>query len=224
MLRKLIDGEYLELDDWIGRATKGLCAEAAERVREEIESHYAESVASLMEHGAQPGAAELEAIKRLGSPYKARRGYLAAYPTVGEMQQFKRSFAQMEAVGQLGYKLHWRELWFVGCAVFLAGVWLIEGHAQVHWFLLASAFAVLSQACAGRITNWTSDQTNARLRYEIYRRAERWITFVIIAIVSAMFLAKGWVAALAPFLLFMIALIYRDRRIWRKVKPFVDGS
>ena len=75
MFRELIDGEYLVLDDWLERATNGLCAEAADRVREEIESHYAESVASLIENGARPGAAELEAIKQLGSPYKARRGF-----------------------------------------------------------------------------------------------------------------------------------------------------
>jgi hypothetical protein len=224
MIRELIDGEYLELDDWIERATKGLAPEAVERVREEIHEHYDESVAALTEAGLSRGAAELEAIKRLGSPYKARRGYLRAYPTRRVMAAFDYRFERYKLVRALGLRLHWREWMFAGYVVFVVSVYALEGASEVHWALVPIAFAVAAEAFAARIAARLTRLGGVRKQYETLLRVQSWFSWLITAFIVAVCLVQGWYAALAVALPLLTFLIYRDHRSWRKIRPFVEGS
>ena len=54
MIRELFDGEYLVLDEWLKRATRGLSEIAIARISEDIQEHYDESVAALAEKAGEP--------------------------------------------------------------------------------------------------------------------------------------------------------------------------
>ncbi len=73
--------EYTDLILWIETAAKGLCPEAKERVRGEIDSHYEDARACELERGASETEAHAAAMAALGDPYRAKRALRKTYFT-----------------------------------------------------------------------------------------------------------------------------------------------
>lgn len=69
------------VDRWLEIATKGLCAQAKERIRAEIQSHYDDAVAESMEQGLSAAEAHAAAVAGLGNPRRSRRAFRHSYLT-----------------------------------------------------------------------------------------------------------------------------------------------
>jgi len=74
------------LDVWIARATHGLCAQAEERVRREIASHYAEAMEDLCETGMMLDAAAALTIEGLGDAVTANKALRRTYLTTWQQR------------------------------------------------------------------------------------------------------------------------------------------
>ena len=74
------------VSEWIDCATRGLCEDARERIRKEIEAHYEEAVSEYRENGGTLKESHKAAIRSLGSPERARRVYRKTYLTAHEWQ------------------------------------------------------------------------------------------------------------------------------------------
>jgi hypothetical protein len=61
------------LDAWVAMATSGLCDDSRERIGEEIESHYTETLAKAEADGLDSAEARVQAVRSLGDPRRARR-------------------------------------------------------------------------------------------------------------------------------------------------------
>jgi hypothetical protein len=60
-----------DLPEWLDIATNGLASPVKERIRSEIESHYAESVAAHLLESLSESVARRKALADLGSPDEA---------------------------------------------------------------------------------------------------------------------------------------------------------
>jgi len=75
---------------WVVNATKGLCLAARERVRDEIESHYADVCAEHAAKDGPPLQRHVAAMAGLGDPRKARRSLKRTYLTELERNSLVR--------------------------------------------------------------------------------------------------------------------------------------
>jgi hypothetical protein len=226
MLRELIDREYLVLDEWLVRATKGLSRDAANRIAEDIREHYEESVASLIKEGYRPGGAELEAIKRLGSPYKARRSYRREYPTVGDMQRVHRFEDQLERARATGKRPTWREWFFIGCLAFVACVYFTEGIFGVLGYVPAYAFAAAAESLGLRAAVREADRHGIQRGYDAYLRGVIGAMALMTAYMAVILLTSGepYAAPLLAILLFFIAVLaFGMLKQSRKIRLFLNG-
>lgn len=73
-----------ELTAWIVLATDGLVAPARERIKQEIEAHYADAVARHMTEGLPRATAEAQALDELGDINVAAKGFRKRYLTEKE--------------------------------------------------------------------------------------------------------------------------------------------
>ncbi len=97
--------KYFLLPDWLDIATKGLCREAKERIRIEIEAHFKEAFQEQLEKGLTGVNALFAATATLGHPRKARRQFRKTYLTKGQ----ERALEQLKSPGSdpeiRGYRL-----------------------------------------------------------------------------------------------------------------------
>ena len=78
-----------KLNQWLDVATEGLVIGAKERIRAEIESHYADTFNRLLSEGKSAPEARSEAIARLGHPATAANGFRAKHLTDARAQKLK---------------------------------------------------------------------------------------------------------------------------------------
>jgi hypothetical protein len=92
---------HLEL--WIEAATRGLCREARERIRPEIEAHYADAREQHRATCQAPVEAHRTAMSGLGDPDVARQDFLRTYLTEGEAECFRPSWpGRTRAIVRIG--------------------------------------------------------------------------------------------------------------------------
>lgn len=221
MLREFIDREYLVLDDWLVRATKGLSPEAANRIAEDIREHYEESVANLIKDGYRPGGAEIEAIARLGSPYKARRSYKREYPTVWDMHQAHGFEAKLNRARETGKRPTWREWFFLGCLALMICAHYTEGISGVLWFLPAYAFGAAAETIVLRIAAREANRHGMRRAYDAYLRGVIVALALMTAYMAGVLLWTGAqyaVQLLSLLMLFVALLAYAKLTKWRKIR------
>jgi len=72
------------LDSWLGVATKGICQEGKERIREEISAHYLDALHEGLQQGLPKIEAHIKAMESLGDPRKAAKGFRRNYLTEKE--------------------------------------------------------------------------------------------------------------------------------------------
>ncbi len=95
MSKETSDGPYREeFERWLDTATKSLCAEAKERIGQEIEAHYAEAVDTLREEGMTEQDAHARVLASLGSPRKAARAFRRTHLTEREANRLQRILSQ----------------------------------------------------------------------------------------------------------------------------------
>lgn len=96
-----------ELLAWILTATRGLCTEAIEHVRPEIESHYQDSYDDNRSNGMTEQEAHRAAMAALGPPARARRTFRKAYLTERQVERLQR---QSQATRSRKQSLLWLAL------------------------------------------------------------------------------------------------------------------
>jgi hypothetical protein len=74
------------LSEWLEVATRKLVAPARERIRVEIEAHYAEAVEALLESGLSEAAATAKAVAELGTARAAAKRFRKEHLTEWEEQ------------------------------------------------------------------------------------------------------------------------------------------
>jgi hypothetical protein len=97
-----------DLHEWLGIATKDLVAPAKERIRAEIEAHYAEAAAAHRVEGLSESDAQREALADLGDAQEAAKRFRRQHLTVNEAKKIEREFiwSRWELLGTyLGYFL-----------------------------------------------------------------------------------------------------------------------
>lgn len=73
-----------QMGEWLDSATRGLGVMAKTRIAKDIASHFFDARAAALEEGLPAPEAELRAIKTLGNPRSARRGFRKVYLTKRE--------------------------------------------------------------------------------------------------------------------------------------------
>jgi hypothetical protein len=123
-----------ELHAWLRIATKGLATRAKERIRLEIEAHYAEAVSDHLKKGLSECDARSAAIAELGNARKAakcfRERHLTAREAVGVEWAFSRQGSRWWLLSNYIYcaclffavKTHYRTLLVPLAVVFIATV------------------------------------------------------------------------------------------------------
>ncbi len=207
------------LNHWLAIATRGLSNDAKERIAEEVGEHISESVAELLAEGYRPGGAELEALSRLGSPRRARRGYRREYVTQREMMTLQRRQDELDKISQLGIRLHWREIYVVGAYLLIAFTNFMEGKTpELTLILSLCVFPVALETIAARVAiRLTKHQGNSR-RFGMYlamQVALAWIMAVFVTVAAL----QSYTFALFLFLLLLPLVTIHQYRFWKKVQP-----
>ena len=78
---------------WLDSATRGLGVMAKKRIVKDIGSHYFDARAAAIEEGLPALDAELRAIKTLGNPRSARRGFREVYLTKREETWIRKIYS-----------------------------------------------------------------------------------------------------------------------------------
>jgi hypothetical protein len=154
-----------ELTAWVVLATDGLVAPARERIKREIEAHYADAVAAHVAAGLPPAEAAARALDELGDIKVAARGFRRRYLTEQEEADLREFEAQWHQ-GVLNLKRRRVLAGVIGgasglllCAVML-GFWRLrpkdldafELRVIYAWWILIGMvlslfFAVVLKAC-----------------------------------------------------------------------------
>jgi len=86
------------LDAWLTTATRGLCDEARQRVSAEVTRHVEETALGLQAEGLSADAALEEAVRLLGDPKLARRGFRRTELTQREYVFLTRIIAPVSVI------------------------------------------------------------------------------------------------------------------------------
>jgi hypothetical protein len=151
-----------ELIRWLETANDGLCEEACQATRQEIESHYSDALKSYLAAGRSQAEARLVAMADLGDPREANRRFKKTHLTIKEARH---------ASGLLRPPKR-RAMWLPFLVVIsLAGLsaWLYRRPA------------VLSIAALLPIFLWIMNRARGPLRRRLTVRAA--IVFTILAVV-----------------------------------------
>jgi hypothetical protein len=109
------------LSEWLDVATRRLAAPVRERIRAEIEAHYAESVREQRANGLSQSAAEAEALAELGDAGTAAKRFRKGHLTEWEAQR-------LEGAIKAG-----RSIWVLGLQYFLFAFYIREWLRHEHW-------------------------------------------------------------------------------------------
>lgn len=86
------------LDDWLNAATQGLCADARERITEEIASHYDEALTEARREGLSEAGATAKAVRLLGNPRCAQRRLRREHLTIRESKAVERMVGEYDSL------------------------------------------------------------------------------------------------------------------------------
>jgi hypothetical protein len=81
-----------DLHEWLEITTKDLVAPAKERIRTEIEAHYAEAAAAHLVEGLSESDARRETMAELGDAQEAAKRFRRQHLTVNEAKKIERDF------------------------------------------------------------------------------------------------------------------------------------
>jgi hypothetical protein len=115
---------------WLKVATIGLATPAKERIRVEIEAHYAEAVATHREEGLSESDASMAALVELGDPNKAAKSFRKKHLTAREAEQIAQAVDKANSY-----------LWLMSCyLLFILGLFVVfcAPHRLDSWMLLSA--------------------------------------------------------------------------------------
>jgi hypothetical protein len=95
--------QWLEIA-WLRTATKGLAAPAKERIRLEIEAHYAEALAAHLAKGLSEPNARMAALADLGDAEKAAKRFRKHHLTERDVEQVHEMLKRAGCLRQLGIR------------------------------------------------------------------------------------------------------------------------
>jgi hypothetical protein len=127
-----------ELDNWLSKATAGLCDEAKSRIATEIESHVRGAITDLREQGIDEVDAMRGAVATLGNVEKARRAFRRIHLTEWEANTVRRLNEPPDPLLPLPYAFV--PLYLILVPLFLIGIIVAIRDANL-WLLIGTLSA-----------------------------------------------------------------------------------
>jgi hypothetical protein len=129
------------LDSWLKKATRGLAAESAARVRAEIQEHYQAAQEAAILNGATADDADVAALAALGDAKTVNAQYRHVLMTSREAQALREGNWEARAVCSRPW-LKWSALAVPVGALVAAAVLIWTGHAEMARDLAISALGM----------------------------------------------------------------------------------
>lgn len=146
------------LSEWLEIATRKLTDASKERIRLEIDSHYADAVGAHREDGLSEADAQTKALTELGAPKTAARRFRKQHLTEREDQRLKNSEKMA------------RSIWWLIFSFVFFGQFAFDRHNLVthYWYkwlslVLAFVFLVALPTVRFAITRFSGAKSNGHL-------------------------------------------------------------
>ena len=221
-----------ELAAWLVLATFGLVAPARERIKREIEAHFADAVATHVSEGLSQEAAEARALEELGDIHSAAKAFKKKHITEEEEKWLQTLLTENSP------QRHPRRMrYFI--ALFISTmdtIWLIAWLHPQHgmtciWLVPLWSFILLSTAATLRLSYFTKHGLAA---------PELWQKFLVIDMINDLFYGSNmffgqlllfsqlsirtrfatiWYLLFSILFLFALSLFFFDKRfrVWHKL-------
>ncbi len=236
--RSIVKKGAHSLDDWLAIATRGLCDDARIRIREEMEEHFADAVATLTPEAGTDSKASMIALRELGSPRLARELYRKQNLTELEADAIKAFRDAMDPKFYFFGEYRRLETWQIAILLlpFLSLTLFSAVGSQSSWAHTASYICLCGFMVflfgAGRIARAITSRDSASRGYLAFR--------ILLGIATTFWMAAFGISAFAYYIaevgatltsgpvdaiLFVtaaIALIPQvtlEFRIWTKIRP-----
>ncbi len=213
-----------ELENWLSKATAGLCDEAKVRIATEIESHVREAVADLRERGTGEADAMRGAVATLGNVKKARRAFRRIHLTEWEAITVRRANRNEPLDPQPPYGPQTTRRLLVPLVLICIIGAIIDAELRLSIVTLgaiAVVFGVLPVVVRRMLHRPRPKRSPARI---VLDRAISFLTIIILLAISAslshldigQMVSDGVIKLLIASL--CLSYAYRYLRLWRKLK------
>jgi hypothetical protein len=147
-----IESPVTTLTKWLEIATYDLIAPAKERIRSEIEAHYAEAVANHLARGVSQAEAEMAALAELGSAPAAAKKFSKQFLSESAVSRFESG---VKALGR------WPFLLYCYCIFFIFFLLLLYKKENIPIFIFQFIGSVVLPTVIFRIARRQSGKPNA---------------------------------------------------------------
>lgn len=165
----------MELDNWLGQATRRLSRDSAARVRTEIREHFEAARETAMSGGASAEEAERRAVQALGDATTANRQYRKVMLATGEARILREANWEARAVCSIRLGRWLLPAMFVA-ALGAATVFAFTGTAAIARLLLAGGILIGVLFAAPLLPVYTPSRA----------RVYRWVKWAALATMLAL--------------------------------------
>lgn len=152
------------LFDWLRIATQGLTGASKERIRPEIEAHYAQAVEAHRHGGSTESEAQKSALADLGNPHEAAKRFCKRHLTQRDAKRLEQAHNSAKNILflLLNYAMFW--LYTSGYIIPQAGPRLFT-HLQNRWvyFTLQFILSFIIPTAWFVVARWSSTKPNRNL-------------------------------------------------------------
>ena len=138
-----------QMGEWLDSATRGLGVMAKTRIAKDIASHFFDARAAALEEGLPAPEAELRAIKTLGNPRSAHRGFRKVYLTKREEAWIRKIYCPGTTRERLAKDM---APVMVGLGILMLGLfaygYLVDGERHAGTMMIGLMIAILG------VTTW----------------------------------------------------------------------
>jgi hypothetical protein len=175
----ILERQPYELHAWLRIATKGLAARAKERIRLEIEAHYADAVSDHLRIGLSESDARSAALAGLGDARKAAKCFHERHLTTREAEGVERTISRQGS--------RW---WLLFNYLFCAGL-LFAGKTYYRSFLVLLVVVFIATVVIPTF-NFAMVRRNTRnVSANILREIVAWYASLFSFLLSLFYLAYG---------------------------------
>jgi hypothetical protein len=222
-----------ELAAWLVLATFGLVPRARERIKREIEAHFADAVATHISKGLSQEAGEARALEELGEIRSAAKGFQKKHLTEDE-EKWLQSLLTENSSQQHNRRMRFLIALFLSTLFTILMIWLSDPKdVWMSWIWLVPlwTFLLLSAAATLRLSYLTKHGLAGQ---ELWRKfltldmvndvfnvsnSMFWTLLLFSGLSNRSHLAAGGYLLLPMLYLFALGLMFFDKRlrVWRKL-------
>jgi hypothetical protein len=175
----ILERQPYELHAWLRIATKGLATPAKERIRLEIEAHYAEAVADHLSKGLSESDARSAALAGLGKARKAAKCFYERHLTAREAEGVERTISRQGS--------RW---WLLFNYIFCVGLFF-AGKTHYRSFLVLLVVVFIATVVIPTFNFAMVRRNTKNVCANILREIVAWYAFLFSFMLSLFYLAYG---------------------------------